>query len=125
MINTTTESAAVVAAEQGGRGGSITPLILLVALVAFTYLILIRPQRNRMRQLQATQATLTPGAEVMTTAGLYATVVEVDEDTVTLEVAPGVHNRYDRRAVARVLTPADSPTTDEPTTGEDASTPDE
>ncbi len=116
MINITTEFAAVFAAEQRSGGGGITPLLLLAALIAFTYLILIRPQRSRMRQLQQTQATLAPGAEVITTAGLYATVVDLDEQTVTLEVAPGVHNRYDRRAVARVVTPpAEAEVTDEET----------
>ena len=97
----------LLAAEQSGGGGSsLTPLLLLVVLGLFTYFVLIRPQRNRMRQLQQTQSTLTPGVEVMTTAGLYATVVDLDDETVTLETAPGVHNRYARAAVARILTPA-------------------
>ncbi len=88
------------------RGAGLTPLLLLIGLGAFTYLILIRPQRNRMKKLQQTQATLDPGAEIMTTAGLYATVVEVDGDVVTLETSPGVHQRFARAAVARVVTPA-------------------
>lgn len=94
------------AAEQGG-GSGFTPLLLLLGLGVFTYFILVRPQRNRMKQLHQTQATLIPGAEVMTTAGLYATVVDFDDDSVTLETAPGVHNRYARAAVARIITPVD------------------
>ncbi|MDQ6875947.1 MAG: preprotein translocase subunit YajC [Actinomycetota bacterium] len=91
------------------KGSSLTPLLLLLALGAFTYFVLIRPQRNRMKQLRQTQATLTAGVEVMTTAGLYATVVSFDDETVTLETSPGVHNRYARAAVARILTPGDDP----------------
>jgi preprotein translocase subunit YajC len=99
-----TASAQILAANSSGAAG-LTPLFLLLALGAFTYLILIRPQRNRVKALQQTQATLSPGDEVMTTAGLYATVVEVGDDTVTLETSPGVHQRYARAAVARVITP--------------------
>jgi preprotein translocase subunit YajC len=112
-------SAEPLLAAAGSSGGGFTPLLLLVGLVAFTYLILIRPQRSRMRQLQQTQSTLIPGAEVMTTAGLYATVVEIDDQTVTLEIAPGVHSRFDRRAVARIITSPEEPAT------EDASAPEE
>lgn len=99
---------AQLAAEKGGTGGA-TTLLLLVALMIFAYFILIRPQRARMKQLQQTQASLTPGAEVMTTAGLFATIIDFDDDTVTLETAPGVHNRYVRAAVARIVTPVQQP----------------
>lgn len=112
-------SAQPVLAAAGNSGSGITPLLLLVGLVAFTYLILIRPQRTRMRQLQQTQATLGPGAEVMTTAGLYATVVDLDDQSVTLEIAPGVHSRYDRRSIARIISAPEQPA------AEDASTPEE
>lgn len=95
------------AADSGGGGGGVTAFLLLLGVLAFSYLILVRPQRNRMKQLQKTQASLTEGAEVMTTAGLYATVVEFDAETVTLETAPGVHNRYVRAAVAKIITPVD------------------
>jgi preprotein translocase subunit YajC len=103
----TTASALIVAAGSNKGLAGLTPLLLLIAVGAFTYLVLIRPQRSRMRQLQQTQATLAPGTEVMTTAGLYATVVDIADDTITLETSPGVHQRYARAAVARVVTPVD------------------
>jgi len=90
--------------------GSITPLILLVALVAFFWLVVLRPQRNRQRQTQQMQRELAVGAQVMTTAGLFATVVGMDDESVTLEVAPGVYNRYVRAAVAKVIPPPEAAT---------------
>lgn len=100
--------AAPLLAAQKSNGSGFTPLLLLLALGAVTYLMLIRPQRNRMKQLRQTQAVLSPGAEVMTTAGLYATVIACDDESVTLEVAPGVHSRYARAAVARIITPGEA-----------------
>lgn len=110
-----------------GKGGSsalsFLPLILIVAV---GYLLLIRPARNRQRKALETRTNVTPGSEVTTTAGLIATVVSVDDDTVTLEVAPGVHSRYLKAAIARVHSPFDAtaealdepaaPTTTEPPT---------
>ncbi len=103
----TTASQFTVAAN-ASKGSGLTPLFLLLGLFAFTYLILIRPQRNRAKALRQTQSTLAPGAEIMTTAGLFATVSEIGDDTVTLETSPGVHQRYARAAVARIITPGAS-----------------
>jgi preprotein translocase subunit YajC len=86
-----------------------TTLIFIVIIVAAVYMLMIRPQRRRQQQAQQKQNTVQPGARVRTTAGMYATVVDVDGDDVILEVAPGVEVRYMRRAVMDVVSPADEP----------------
>lgn len=89
----------------GGGGGGLLSFLPLLLIVAVGYLLLIRPARARQRKAMENRAGLTPGVEVTTTAGLLATVVAVDDDAVTLEVAPGVHSRYLKGAIARVNTP--------------------
>jgi len=86
-----------------------TTLIFIVVIVAAVYMLMIRPQRRRQQQAQQKQNTVQPGARVRTTAGMYATVVDVDGDDVILEVAPGVEVRYMRRAVMDVVSPGDEP----------------
>jgi preprotein translocase subunit YajC len=78
-------------------------LLLPLLLVAVFYFILIRPQQKQRREIAQLQSTLGPGARVMTGSGLIGTVVAVEADEVVLEVAPGVTNRYVRRAIMRVL----------------------
>lgn len=78
--------------------------LLLLALMAGLLFLMFSRTRKQQRETQRVQASLTVGAEVMTTAGLYATVVAIEDQVVTLETAPGQTARYDRRAVARVLT---------------------
>ncbi|HEY6795577.1 MAG TPA: preprotein translocase subunit YajC [Kineosporiaceae bacterium] len=85
-------------------------LILLVLFGGLLFLMFNRTRRQQ-REAQELQAKLTVGARVMTTAGLYATVVDLDSAVVTLETAPGQQSRWDRRAVARIVT-------DDGTTGE-------
>jgi preprotein translocase subunit YajC len=77
-------------------------LLLLVLMAAVLFLLFSRSRRQQ-RSAQQLQAGLAPGTKIMTTAGLYATVVDIDGQVVTLETAPGRHSRWDRRAIARVL----------------------
>jgi preprotein translocase subunit YajC len=92
-------------AKSGGFNPS-TLILILVVVVAF-YMLMIRPQRRRQQQAQQKQSSVQPGARVRTTAGMYATVVDVDGDDVILEVAPGVEVRYMKRAVMDVVSPGD------------------
>jgi preprotein translocase subunit YajC len=88
-------------------GSSLTfPILIVLVFVGF-YFLMIRPQRRRQQQVAQQQNTVQPGARVRTTAGMYATVVEVDDADVVLEVAPGVEVRYLKRAIMEVITPED------------------
>ena len=90
-------------------GSALTfPILIVLVFVGF-YFLMIRPQRRRQQQVQQQQKTVAPGARVRTTAGMYATVVEVDGDDVVLEVAPGIEVRYLKRAIMEVIQPGDEP----------------
>ncbi len=91
------------ASTSKSSGGSYLFLVAIVVLFGLLYFVTIRPQRNRQRAAMQTQRTVEPGARVRTTAGMYATVVSVEDQDVVLEVAPGVHVRYLRRAIMDVV----------------------
>ncbi|TDB95976.1 preprotein translocase subunit YajC [Micromonospora fluostatini] len=93
----------LIAAEGGGGAGSFTPLLMIALLFAVMYFMMIRPQQKRRREAEQMQSGLGPGDEVVTIGGLYGTVTGVDDETVLLEVAPGVQTRYARPAIARVV----------------------
>ena len=100
------------AASKSSGSGSYLFLVAIVVLFGLLYFVTIRPQRNRQRAAQATQRTVEPGARVRTTAGMYATVVSVQDQDVVLEVAPGVEVRFLRRAIMDVVPdPMDIPDT--------------
>jgi len=84
------------------------PLLLIVLLFGVMYFMMIRPQQKRRREAQAMQAALGPGDDVVTIGGLHATVVSVDDDVVTVEISPGVHVRFARPAIARVVNSRES-----------------
>lgn len=95
------------AAEGGGGAGGLTPILMIALLFGVMYFMMIRPQQKRRKEAEAMQSALAPGDEVVTIGGLYGTVTRVDDDTVSLEVAPGVETRYARPAIARVVAQAD------------------
>lgn len=98
-------------------------LLLPLLLLAVFWFILIRPQQKQRREMAELQSNLAPGARVMTGSGLIGTIVSVDTDEVVLEVAPGVTNRYVRRAIVRVL-PTDDAALGPPATDDSATTSD-
>ncbi len=97
---------ATTSTKPSGGFNSLT-LLFIVLVIAGFYLLMIRPQQRRRQQAQQRQNSVQPGARVRTTAGMYATVMDVDGDDVVLEVAPGVEVRYMKRAIMDVVGPAD------------------
>jgi preprotein translocase subunit YajC len=89
------------------KAGDIIFLVLPIALV----LLLVNSQRKRTRQAAALQHQVTPGAAVCTTSGLFGTIVSLTDSEFVLEAAPGVHLRFDRRAIGLVVpsNPPDDP----------------
>ena len=77
--------------------------LLLLALPLLLLFLVFSRARRQQRDLLAAQTSATPGARIITTAGLHARVVEVDGDVVVLETAPGQHSRWAVQAIARVL----------------------
>ena len=78
----------------------IFPLLLIV--VAFWFLV-IRPARKRQQEMRTIQSQVAPGSQVMLGSGIYGTVVDVADDTLRLELAPGTVVKVARQAVVRVV----------------------
>ncbi|WP_019634475.1 preprotein translocase subunit YajC [Actinomadura atramentaria] len=92
----------IIAAGNSGGGGGFGLLMLLAVPIIF-YFLLIRPQNKRRREQLSLQNSIEPGARIITTAGMHATVVSSDDDGVVLEIAPGVEARFVKQAVMQVL----------------------
>jgi preprotein translocase subunit YajC len=96
------------AADSSGGGSFLVTLLPLILLFGVMYFLMIRPQQRRRREAQELQSRLGAGDEVVTIGGLYGTIVEADDETVILETSPGVHARYARPAIARVVSRAET-----------------
>jgi len=84
---------------QTTTGSAWSSILFLVLLVGLFYVMLIRPQRQRMKKQQELAASLEIGDRVQTLGGIYGSVVSIDEDSVVLALEEG-RMRVSRRAIA-------------------------
>lgn len=89
-------------------GNAATYVILLLPLLLLAFLVFTNSRRRR--QLEGFQSSLAVGDEIITTAGIYGKVVEIDPTIAHIEVAKGVVIRLDRRAVGMRAADRPSPT---------------
>ncbi|HTK62325.1 MAG TPA: preprotein translocase subunit YajC [Pseudonocardia sp.] len=96
-------------------GNSLSTAFLPILLLAFLAMMFLtsRKQRRQVAETQLMQSNLAEGEVVTTTSGLRGTVVDASyEETIDLEIAPGVVTTWLRAAVR------DKVNTDEPTEAE-------
>lgn len=77
-----TDAAAATAAA--GTGSLISTVVMMVAMIAIFYFLLIRPQRKKDKQVKDMLAALKVGDRICTIGGLYGTIAALKDDTVTL-----------------------------------------
>ena len=86
-------------------------LLIIVALFALMYVLMIRPQRAKAQQQQRMLGTVAPGDEVLTVGGIYGIVQELEPDEdggdLIVEIADGIHVRVARKALATVVKPGE------------------
>ncbi|MGZ8567488.1 MAG: preprotein translocase subunit YajC [Actinomycetota bacterium] len=93
----------LLAQEQQG-GNPLTFLIFLLPLGVLFFMM--RNQKRKVAQQQALQRSADVGDEILTTSGVFGTIVEEDEeaDTVVVEIAPGTRIKMVRAGIARRVT---------------------
>jgi preprotein translocase subunit YajC len=75
-------------------------VVYLVVLVAGFFFLVVRPQRRQMAARRALIASVGVGDEIVTTGGIHGTVRILGDETVELEIAPGVVVTLARGAIA-------------------------
>ncbi|HET9443727.1 MAG TPA: preprotein translocase subunit YajC, partial [Acidimicrobiales bacterium] len=75
-------------------------LLPLVLLLGIMYFLLIRPQQRRVRDQRSLISSLEVGEDIVTAGGLIGRIIELDEETATVETTPGVVLRFRRVAIS-------------------------
>jgi len=78
-------------------------LLMIVGAGAAFYFLIIRPGKQRQAKQAQMLTALQPGAEVMTSAGIFGTIAVVTDEEISLEVSPGVFIRILPAAISRVI----------------------
>jgi preprotein translocase subunit YajC len=107
---------------QGSGGGGYSGFLLILGAFVLVYFMMIRPQQRRRREVQNMQSTMEVGDQIITVGGLYGTVISIDDDSVQLEIAPGVTARYAKAAIGKVHQKAVSDDADDADPDDEAAT---
>jgi preprotein translocase subunit YajC len=93
------------AAPSGGGGifGQINMLIPFIAMFAIFYFLLIRPQQKKQRDLRRMLQNLKRGDRVVTSGGIYGTIVKIRNDIIHLEIADQVRIRVNKSSIADLV----------------------
>jgi len=94
------------AASSSAKAAPANPIVSLLPLVlifGLAYVFFLRPRAQAARRQRDTLMELSAGDEVLTGAGIFGTVLDVEADRVTLETAPGTRITVLRSTIARKL----------------------
>ncbi len=69
-------------------GGGIAPIVMMVAIFAIFYFLLIMPQQRKQKKWAEMLTQIKPGDKVITSGGLTGTILSAKDDTLVLRVAP-------------------------------------
>jgi preprotein translocase subunit YajC len=89
-------------AQDSSQGGSAFSFLIFLVPIGLLF-FMMRNQRKRMAEQQRLQQAVEVGDEVLTSSGMFGTVVQLDEDddTIWVEVAPGTRVHMVRGGIAR------------------------
>ncbi len=90
-------------APAGGAGGGFESILLIGAMFAVLYFLMIRPQMKRAKEHKALIDALQKGDEVVTAGGVLGRISKIGEGYVSVEIATNVEIQVQRAAVQTVL----------------------
>jgi preprotein translocase subunit YajC len=105
-MGSTVSSDAAATGTATGTAGMSSTLIMLVAMVAIFYFLLIRPQRKRDKEAKEMMASLKKGDKIVTIGGIRGTVSAVKETTVVVKVDSETRIEFNKSAISQVLNAA-------------------
>jgi len=85
---------------EGGDSGGIMSFLPLVLIVLVFYLFFIRPQMKKTKDQKKFREAIKKGDKVVTIGGIHGKIIEVQEQTFTIEVEGQNRLRISRSAVA-------------------------
>jgi len=86
------------AAPQSGMG-QYSGFIMIAAMIAIFYFLMIRPQQKKQKDLQRSREAMKNGDKVITAGGIHGRIKEVSDTSMLIEVSDGVRIRVEKSSV--------------------------
>ena len=82
-----TQVAGAMLTQTDAMGGGLSMILMIVAMVAIFYFLLIRPENKKKKELAKMRSELTIGDEVTTIGGIIGTICAVKEESIVIETS--------------------------------------
>ncbi len=100
----------IILAQATPASNPLTGLLPILFLIPIFYVLIIRPQQKRAKDLKNLAENLKTGDRVVTNAGLHGIVANVKEKTFLLKVADNVKLEFDKSAIGTIDSRTDAVT---------------
>ena len=75
--------------------------VFLLLIIGVFYFFMTRPQMKRQKDLKTYRESLNKGDKIVTTGGIYGKVMDIKDQTVTVEIADNVRIKIDKNAILK------------------------
>ena len=93
MLNT------ILLQDASPMGGGFQGIIMIVAIFAIFYFMMVRPQQKRQKEIKKFRENLTVGDRVVTAGGIHVKISGIKDDHFRVKIADGVEIRVDKGSV--------------------------
>ena len=90
---------AMVLLEGEAAGGGFSGMIMIIAMIVIFYFFMIRPQSKKQKEIKKAREAMQKGDSVVTAGGIHGKIKEISDNTILIEVAPGVSLKVDKASV--------------------------
>lgn len=82
-----------------GQGGGLSGIIMIVAMIVIFYFFIIRPQSKKQKEIKKAREAMQNGDKVITAGGIHGKIKDISDDTILIDIAPGVSIKVDKTSV--------------------------
>jgi preprotein translocase, YajC subunit len=79
--------------------GQYSTILMIVAMIAIMYFLMIRPQQKKQKEIQKARSAMKNGDKVITAGGIHGRIKEISDTSILIEVADGIRIRVEKNSV--------------------------
>lgn len=84
-------------------GSGMSSILMVVAMIAIFYFVMIRPQSKKQKELKKQRDAMQKGDRVVSAGGIHGKIREIKDNSIMVEVAPGVMIEVDKASIYPVV----------------------
>ena len=85
--------------QSESAGGGFSGMIMIIAMIVIFYFFMIRPQSKKQKEIKKAREAMQKGDNIVTAGGIHGKIKEISDNTILMEVAPGVSIKVDKASV--------------------------